>query len=94
MNLEDAKSYAARLTLAGGRWRLPTLSELETLYKATRSSRDIAAYPGMDKGIYLSTSPCEDDPTDVRGVVFALGGGGEARRIGGSLIGSVRCVKP
>lgn len=104
MSLEDAKSYAARLTLAGGGWRLPTLSELEALYEAKLSSPVIAAYAGMDKGLYLSTSPCESHPTEFTwGVDFApkrsgpwgsSSGGGQVRGVADSRIGSVRCVRP
>jgi hypothetical protein len=43
---------AARLTLAGGGWRLPTLRELEALYKEKLSASAIAGYPGMDQGWY------------------------------------------
>lgn len=57
MNWEDAKSYAARLTLAGGGWRLPKVSELEALYEAKLSSSITAAHPGMGEGWYWSESP-------------------------------------
>lgn len=59
MSWEDAKSYAARLALAGGGWRLPEVNELNALYQAKMSSPAIAAFPGMDNGAYWSASPVE-----------------------------------
>src|ERR1039458_1259155 len=103
MNWEDANSYAARLTLAGGGWRLPTLRELEALHKEKLSSSAIAAYPGMDQGWYWSASPSEDRPTDyIWGVDFcpkgigAYGssyGGGQVTGRGTNSTEEVRCVR-
>jgi hypothetical protein len=90
MNWQDAKSYAARLTLAGGGWRLPTVRELQALYQEKLSSPAIAAIPGMHK-YYWSGSPTEANPTDyIWGVSFSNGevtGAGDTRREG------VRCVR-
>lgn len=103
MNWEDAKSYAARLTLAGGGWRLPTLRELEALHKEKLSSSTIAAYPGMDQGWYWSASPSEHRPTNVIwGVDFnpersgpygSSSGGGKVSGYGPTRTESVRCVR-
>jgi len=62
MNWKNAKSYANRLTLAGGDWRLPTVEEWEALHKEKLLSSAIAAYPGMDKGVYWSATHAEDLP--------------------------------
>ncbi len=66
MNFADAKSYAARLPLAGGGWRLPKVHELHALYQAKLSSPEFAAFPGMDKGTYWSASPGEICQTHPR----------------------------
>jgi hypothetical protein len=103
MNWEDAKSYAARLTLAGGGWRLPTLRELEGLYKEKLSSSTIAANPGMDEGWYWTATPSEDRPTDyIWGVDFSpkrsgaygsSSGGGQVTGHGLTCTDAVRCVR-
>jgi hypothetical protein len=54
MNWESAKTYCNGLTLAGGGWKLPTKEELLALY-ATKSS-GTSGFPGMDGGIYWSSS--------------------------------------
>jgi formylglycine-generating enzyme required for sulfatase activity len=97
MNWKDAKSYAARLTVAGGGWRLPTVNELQALH-LEKSSRDlwnpdwspeIAAYPGMDKGWYWSSEPSSDWHY-IGAVNFT---DGQATGIGYSRTEAVRCVK-
>lgn len=97
MDWEDAKSYAARLTVAGGGWRLPTLPELRSLY-LEKSARDlwnekwsppIAAYPGMDKGWYWS-SELTSSWDFIGGVDFA---DGKAAGYHNTSLESVRCVK-
>ncbi len=94
MDWEDAKSYAARLTLAGGGWRLPTVRELETLYQATLSSPTIAAYLEMDEGWYWSASPSESDPTRyIWGVNFSTKRGGEVTGHDTTCTEAVRCVR-
>jgi hypothetical protein len=54
MTWESAKAYAQGLALDGGGWRLPTKDELLALY-ATKSF-GTAAFPGMDSGVYWSSS--------------------------------------
>ena len=91
MDWEDAKSYAARLTLAGGGWRLPTLRELKALYKEKLSSPAIRAYPGMSEGCYWSASPSESDLHYIWAMYFR---NGEVVGHGDTLTYGVRCVKP
>lgn len=46
-----AASYCGQLTLAGGGWRLPSISELSTLTDPT------AVGQGLDAGVFSNTSP-------------------------------------
>jgi len=50
MNFDDAKKFCAQLG-----WRLPTKSELESLYKAS-SSPSLTRYSGMNDGSYWSST--------------------------------------
>ncbi len=89
MNWEDAKSYCANLSLAGGGWRLPTKDELLALYNAKTSSAEIAAYPHMNWW-YWSSSPSPGGSSGAWIVVFY---GGYAHYGGVSDYGYVRCVR-
>jgi hypothetical protein len=56
--LAQANSYCAALTLAGGGFRVPTISELLTLLDPTRFGPgvDTAAFPGASSDVYWTTT--------------------------------------
>jgi len=62
----DAKTYCAALgaTLGGTGWRLPTVTELETIVDETRAdpSIDPTAFPGTPHFIFWTLSPVGTDP--------------------------------
>ncbi len=60
LDLPDAKAHCARLSLAGGGWRLPSMGELLALCRAKLSAAEIAGYPGMGQSsndTYWSATP-------------------------------------
>jgi len=44
INWEEAESWAKSLTIGGGGWRLPTIDELQTLYKKGIGKRNLPPY--------------------------------------------------
>ncbi|MBI5543328.1 MAG: DUF1566 domain-containing protein [Deltaproteobacteria bacterium] len=63
-NWANSKSYCASLSLAGfaSGWRLPTVSELETLVDRTTyyPAIDSTAFPGTSPAYFWSSSPDND----------------------------------
>jgi hypothetical protein len=91
MSWNDAKSYAARLRIAGGGWRLPTVLELKALYEEKQSSPEIAAHPGMSKSCYWSVSEDPHDPLEYALTVYFKNG--EVSPIQNTSSYAVRCVR-
>lgn len=69
---EDAKSWCARLPLAGGGWRLPHVLELSTLVDVSRfgPAIDHAAFPDAPGIFYWSATPAASDPGEAWGVFY------------------------
>ncbi|HKU37400.1 MAG TPA: DUF1566 domain-containing protein [Polyangiales bacterium] len=97
--LSAASTYCARLTLAGGGWRLPGVKELLTLVDPTRydPAIDPMAFPGTVAGHYWTANRY----TDLLGspssggligftVYFKTGAGAAAKA---DALGSTRCVR-
>jgi hypothetical protein len=93
-NWWEAKNYCSSLKLAScGGWRLPTLSELESLVDLTRSSYpyiNMDAFPGAIDYWYWTSTEDEEDDSWMREVDFSNGQSDSDHK---SYSDCVRCVR-
>ena len=73
MNYSEAGEYAQNLSIAGGGWRLPTVTELKSLYDKSKPGGADTKFNISDKLVW--TSEWKSDAWD-----FGFGDQGESRR--------------
>ncbi len=97
--LADAAAYCAGLTLEGGGWKLPTLTQLESLVDHQRAQPAMdAVFANEPSNWFWSATPRADaltggpgnGPTIAWGINFASGGSGYTGVTGNI---SIRCVR-
>lgn len=82
----SAYNYCASLTMAGRTWRVPTVAELQELFRASRSVPTL--FPGLSTSQYYISSE-SDSTTNARAVLFL---GGTVGTLNKTNLLRVRCV--
>jgi len=96
---QDAKTYCAGLTLAGGGWRLPSRIELVSILDLTQPSGnahiDFFTFPITPNEPFWTSSPVVGAPTNAWSVYFQSTGPQAGRITSTDITGSlrVRCVR-
>jgi hypothetical protein len=90
-DLASAKSYCASLSLAGAKWRVPTLAELESIVDDTKVeiAFDMSIFPNTPGTYFWTTTPHFGEKDSIW-TVFRQGN--PSPRTATSM-GAVRCVR-
>ena len=89
MTHNQAEEYARNLSLAGGRWRLPTRAELRSLYDASKPG---GADPKFNAGEFWVWTSELDGPSGAWDCDFLTGTGGRCRSDDSYANGTVRVL--
>lgn len=75
ISFDAATAYCQGLMLAGGKWRVPSMKELQTIIDETTvdPAIDLTAFPATMNDKYWSSTRWADAPTDAWSVRFDYG---------------------
>jgi hypothetical protein len=93
LNLTSAKAYCASLTLAGAKWRVPSIAEIESIVDDTQSTIaiDMSVFPNTPGKYFWSTTKYLGD-SDTYWSIFGPDGN-TSTALRATSMGTVRCVQ-